>query len=59
MQEIGDELRTCAFAGEIFEPRDLFKVLEERLSSQMVAFSGSPLRGLQILGLFETRGLKF
>ncbi len=59
MQEMGDELKACAFAREIFEPGDLFKVLEDRLSSQMVAFSGSPLRGLQILGLFETRGLNF
>jgi len=59
MQEICDELKACAFAVEVFEPRDLFKVLDERLSSQMVAFSGSPLRGLQILGLFETRGLNF
>ena len=59
MQEMGDELKACAFAAETFESRDLFKVLEERLSSQMVAFSGSPLRGLQILGLFETRGLNF
>jgi len=59
MQEIGDELKACAFAAETFEPGDLFKVLEERLSSQMVAFSGSPLRGLQILGLFETRSLNF
>jgi ATP-dependent helicase/nuclease subunit B len=59
MQEMGDELKDCTFAAEIFGPRDLFKVLEERLSSQMVAFSGSPLRGLQILGLFETRALNF
>jgi ATP-dependent helicase/nuclease subunit B len=59
LQEISDELRNCAFAVENFEPRDLFKILEERLSSQMVAFSGSPLRGLQILGLFETRALNF
>jgi len=59
MQEIGEELKLCSFASEIFESRDLFKVLEERLSSQMVAFSGSPLRGLQILGLFETRALNF
>jgi len=59
LQEISDEFKNCAFAGEVFEPRDLFKVLEERLSSQMVAFSGSPLRGLQVLGLFETRALNF
>jgi len=59
MQEISDELKSCAFAQEIFDSRDLFKVLDERLSTQMVAFSGSPLRGLQILGLFETRALNF
>jgi len=59
MQEMGDELKVCTFATEIFGPGDLFKVLQERLSSQMVAFSGSPLRGLQILGLFETRALNF
>jgi len=59
MQEMGDELKACVFAAETFEPSDLFKILEERLSSQMVAFSGSPLRGLQILGLFETRALNF
>ncbi len=59
MQEAADELRTCAFARENFEPRELFKVLQERLASQLVAFSGSPLRGLQILGLFETRSLNF
>jgi len=59
IQQMSDELKASAFASETFEPRDLFKILEERLSSQMVAFSGSPLRGLQVLGLFETRALNF
>lgn len=59
MQDICEELISCSFARETFEPRDLFRVLKERLSRQMVAFSGSPLRGLQILGLFETRALNF
>ncbi len=59
MQEIADELSACAFVTTSFEPRDLFKILDERLSGQMVAFTGSPLRGLQILGLFETRALNF
>jgi ATP-dependent helicase/nuclease subunit B len=59
MQDIADELACCSFAREVFEPRDLFRVLMDRLSDQMVAFSGSPLRGLQILGLFETRALNF
>ncbi len=57
--EICDGFKTCTFAKEIFEARDLFKVLEERLSLQIVAFNGSPLRGLQVLGLFETRALNF
>jgi len=59
MQEMSEELNACSFAQEIFDSRDLFKVLDDRLSIQMVAFSGSPLRGLQILGLFETRALNF
>ncbi len=29
------------------------------MSSEIVAFNGSPLRGLQVLGLFETRALNF
>jgi len=40
LQEICDEFKTCEFATEIFEPRDLFRILEERLSLQMVSFSG-------------------
>jgi len=59
LEEISDELKVSSFAQEIFDQRELFKILDERLSSQMVAFSGSPLRGLQILGLFETRALNF
>jgi len=59
MQGIADEFAVCSFAQEVFDPRELFRVLEERLSDQMVAFTGSPLRGLQILGLFETRALNF
>jgi len=59
MQQMSDELRNSAFATELFKPTDLFKILEERLSSQIVAFNGSPLRGLQVLGLFETRALNF
>ncbi len=44
---------------DFFEEGELFKVLLERLKSEMVAFHGSPLRGLQVLGLFETRSLSF
>ena len=46
MQEIWEELNSCSFAREIFEPRDLFQVLKERLSRQMVAFSRLSAAGL-------------
>ncbi|MBI3314327.1 MAG: PD-(D/E)XK nuclease family protein [Candidatus Omnitrophica bacterium] len=55
---IADEFAALKGA-EPFADGELFKVLLERLKGEMVAFSGSPLRGLQVLGLFETRSLSF
>jgi len=59
LEEVAEELSVCAFKEEEFEPRELFRILQERLSLEVVSFSGSPLRGLQVLGLFETRALNF
>ncbi|MEI7999201.1 MAG: PD-(D/E)XK nuclease family protein, partial [Candidatus Omnitrophota bacterium] len=59
LQQVAEELGVCIFKEEEFNPRELFRILQERLSMEMVAFSGSPLRGLQVLGLFETRALNF
>jgi len=56
---LGDELRNAAFSGEHFEQDELFTIFLHRLESEMVSFSGSPLKGLQILGLLETRSLNF
>ncbi|MGD9015140.1 MAG: PD-(D/E)XK nuclease family protein, partial [Candidatus Omnitrophota bacterium] len=36
-----------------------FELLKIYLSSENIPFAGTPLRGLQILGLLETRNLKF
>ncbi len=36
-----------------------FNFLKQYIESQNVPFTGTPLRGLQVLGLLETRGLKF
>ncbi|HLD87733.1 MAG TPA: PD-(D/E)XK nuclease family protein [Candidatus Omnitrophota bacterium] len=55
---IADEFAALKGAGP-FSDGELFKVLLERLKGEMVAFHGSPLRGLQVLGLFETRSLSF
>lgn len=57
--EMIDELSEVAFIDEKFDGVDLFKIFESYASSQIVAFSGSPLKGLQVLGLFETRALHF
>lgn len=59
LQQIAEEFSQCQFREEEFPSHELFRILQERLSAEMVAFTGSPLRGLQILGLFETRSLNF
>lgn len=54
-----EEFRSAEFSHEIFPQDELFKVFEQRISSEIVAFIGSPLKGMQLLGLFETRSLNF
>jgi CRISPR/Cas system-associated exonuclease Cas4 (RecB family) len=57
--EIIDELKDAEFKDLPFAQSQIFKILEARLKDEKVAFSGSPLKGLQILGLLETRALTF
>ncbi|HAH20176.1 MAG: hypothetical protein A2Y00_10450 [Omnitrophica WOR_2 bacterium GWF2_43_52] len=57
--ELLDELRGAAFSGEQFSPEEMFRIFNQRLEHEMVSFSGSPLKGMQILGLLETRSLTF
>jgi len=56
---IKDELAGASFKTEIFAKEDIFKIFKNNLDSERISFSGSPLKGLQILGLFETRSLNF
>jgi len=53
------ELKTASFKHEPFDRQEIFKIFLDRLDNEMIAFSGSPLKGLQILGLMETRSLNF
>ncbi|MDT8287528.1 MAG: PD-(D/E)XK nuclease family protein, partial [Elusimicrobiales bacterium] len=54
------ELRNCRLSGESFEgPAGYFKFFKTSLAGAGYPFPGTPLRGLQVLGLLETRGLKF
>lgn len=56
---IKEELEIASFKSEKFEKEELFKIFENKLDNEIISFSGSPLKGLQILGLFETRSLNF
>lgn len=57
--ELLTEFKNVSFKDEKFVQADIFKIFETRISGEMIAFIGSPLKGLQILGLFETRSLNF
>lgn len=59
MYGINEELRNAAFSNEIFDHNQIWDIFENKLEGEMISFSGSPLKGLQILGLFETRSLNF
>ncbi|MDD5730253.1 MAG: PD-(D/E)XK nuclease family protein [Candidatus Omnitrophica bacterium] len=56
---IKQEFNSSGFNKEPFSKEDIFRIFENKLESEMISFSGSPLKGLQILGLFETRLLSF
>lgn len=54
-----EELEDSDFRHETFPQEDLFKIFTAKVEREMVNFKGSPLKGLQVLGLFETRALNF
>ena len=56
---IKEELMNSSFNNEPFSKEDIFKIFKNKLDIEVISFSGSPLKGLQILGLFETRSLNF
>lgn len=59
LQEIAGEWAAAGFGQQAFAREDILRIMQERLGRELVAFSGSPLRGLQVLGLLETRSLSF
>ena len=59
ISDIKEEFLKAQFNKEEFPQEDIFRIFDSKLSREMVAFKGSPLKGLQILGLFETRSLNF
>ena len=59
MCEIKDQMAQSSLSQEPFEPEDVFRIFEDKVERELVNFSGTPLKGLQVLGLFETRSLNF
>ena len=56
---IAGEFKTSFLANERFEQEELFRILTERIKNAKVSFSGSPLKGFQMLGSLEARSLSF
>jgi len=56
---IKEELANAVFNKIEFSQQEIFKVFKDKLQNEVMSFVGSPLKGLQILGLFETRSLSF
>lgn len=59
MRAVCDEFGAPSWGGEDFTVEEAFRIFEGRAGTQMVHFSGTPLKGLQVLGLEETRSLDF
>lgn len=56
---MASELGGAEAGRERFEKEEIFKLFTRMLEREKISFSGSPLRGLQVLGLMETRSLDF
>ena len=54
-----DEFMSAEYKEEVFEEGEIFKLFTQYIEGKRIAFKGTPLKGLQILGLLETRALNF
>jgi ATP-dependent helicase/nuclease subunit B len=58
-EQVIPSLEDALFAGETMSRGLLFSLLRDLVAMTRVPFEGEPLRGLQVLGLLETRLLSF
>jgi len=59
ISELVEEFKNLRFKEVYFPQEEIFEIFQKRLENEFISFSGSPLKGLQILGLLETRALNF
>ena len=56
---IANQFINSICADDIFLQKEIFKIFENLISQGNINLAGSPLRGLQVLGFMEARGLSF
>ncbi|HIE36208.1 MAG TPA: hypothetical protein EYP89_03105, partial [Candidatus Omnitrophica bacterium] len=54
-----EDFKTCLLKREKIIKEDIWDLFIDALEEEVISFSGSPLKGLQILGIFEVRSLNF
>ncbi len=59
LSEYLESLRSLTFGNERIGTREIFEIILKTLKQERIPFEGYPLKGLQILGLLETRNLRF
>lgn len=59
MQSLIPELRHSRLAGEAFSSKTLFAMFRKLMEAERVPFEATPLVGLQVMGMLETRLLSF
>ncbi len=57
--DIIEELESVSFSEEEFKKEEIFKLFFILVDKAKLSFFGSPVKGLQILGFYETRNLNF
>ncbi len=58
--ELLDGISGCRLAGQVFAARSsYFRFFGQAITGAVYPFEGTPVKGLQVLGLLETRGIKF
>lgn len=59
MHRVIPMLRECSLATQIFPKDVLFTILRETIRQERVPFEADPLTGVQVMGMLETRLLRF